>query len=473
MAPWVGYVRVSHVGGRGGESFRSPTEQSERIEAWARMRGEAVTVLPAELDESGGRIDRPILTQAVEGIERGDYRGLVVAYLSRASRSVRHLLELWDRIESAGGEVVAIAESVDTSTPAGRLTRTMLAAIAEHELDLHRERFAQLRQVATAQGIWQHRQTPLGYSRDPSSRKLVPDDHAEPVRRAFARRVAGEPLARIAEGLRLTTSGARALLRNRVYLGELHVGDHVNPKAHPRLVDEDLWLAAQAHRSIRPPRTKRPPPLLAGLVRCASCGHAMSRAGNPTYICHRRHSAGACPAPAAIAIPRLDDHVERIALAELGQLHARAADTRKATDDAREQLRHAERELAAYLEGTAAAGLAPNQFAAGARARREAVDRAREKVASTFANPSSLVDGDPVALWPSLGPEHRNRLLRGLIEGVIVAAVGRGRRVAVEHRARVIAHGAGIITTYPGAGRAMAIRALALPDPDDPCVLRV
>jgi hypothetical protein len=212
-------------------------------------------------------------------------------------------------------------------------------------------------------------------------------------------------------------------------------------------------------------------PLLAGLVRCASCGHAMSRAGNPAYICHRRHSAGSCPAPAAIAMHRLDDHVERIALRELGHLHARAADTRKATDDAREQLRHAERELAAYLEGTAAAGLAPNQFAAGARARREAVDRAREEVAKAFANPSSLVDGDPVALWPSLGPEHRNRLLRGLIEGVIVASVGRGRRVDVARRARVIAHGAGIITTYPGGGQAMAIRALPLPELDRPGVL--
>src|SRR5919197_540526 len=118
MAPWAGYIRVSHVGGREGEAFRSPQEQAERIQAWARLRGEEIVLLDPELDQSGGRADRPILTQAVDGIEAGRYRGLVVAYLSRASRSVKHLLELWERTESAGGEVVAVAESIDTSTPA-------------------------------------------------------------------------------------------------------------------------------------------------------------------------------------------------------------------------------------------------------------------------------------------------------------------------------------------------------------------
>src|SRR3989442_6167222 len=152
MSVWLGYRRVSHVGGRSGDRFHSPSEQADVIRAWAKARGERVEMLAPELDESGGRADRPILTAAVERVERGEARGIVVAYLSRASRSVRHLLELWDRIEAAGRQVIAVAQKLDTSTPPCRLTRTILAPVAEHALDLHRHRFEQLRRSATERG---------------------------------------------------------------------------------------------------------------------------------------------------------------------------------------------------------------------------------------------------------------------------------------------------------------------------------
>jgi site-specific DNA recombinase len=468
--PWAGYIRVSHVGGREGERFRSPKEQADRIEAWARPRGEEVVLLTPELDESGGRVDRPILTEAVEGIERGRYRGLVVAYLSRASRSVKHLLELWERIETAGGEVVAVAESIDTSTPAGRLTRTVLAAIAEHELDLHRERFEELRRIATANGIWQRRQAPLGYRRDPQTRRLVPDENAPRVRSAFRSRARGRSILAIARELRLTPSGARNLLRNRVYLGELRVGSHVNPSAHEPLVSEDDWLTVHGAMASRPARSRPDPALLAGLVRCASCGHVMSRATTATYSCHRVHSAGDCPRPAAITKTTLDRHVERVALAELVKLETRASSGPR-VDELRAELRAAQHELEAYLEGVAAAGLSVEQYAKGARLRRDELDHRREKLAEALARQAAPVDGDPLRVWDELDSRQRNQLLRGLFECVLVAPAGRGRRVAVADRIRVIAHGAGLVPPYRGGGRPLAIARISLPDRDDPVVL--
>lgn len=252
---------MSHVGGRAGEAFRSPGDQAAAIEGWAARRGERVVVLPAELDESGGRRDRPVLERALAGIEEGEYRGLVVAYLSRASRSTRHLLELWDRVEAAGGEVHAVAERLDASTPAGRLTRTMLAAIAEHELDLHRERFEGLRASATAAGIWQRRQTPRGYVRG-ADRRLEPDGDAGLVVSAFRARAAGAAIVDVARLLGMTPSGARQLLANRVYIGELRVGAHTNPAAHPALVEPGLFDAVQALRRVRGARGGRAPALL-------------------------------------------------------------------------------------------------------------------------------------------------------------------------------------------------------------------
>jgi DNA invertase Pin-like site-specific DNA recombinase len=259
MALWVGYRRVSHVGARAGDRFHSPEEQADVIRAWVKRRGDRVDLPAPELDESGGNANRPILAAAVERVERGEVCGIVVAYLSRASRSVRHLLELWDRIEAAGGQVVAVSESIDTSTPAGRLNRTMLAAIAEHELDLHQERFENLRRTATERGIWQRRQTPRGYCRDEATRRLIADERADEVRAAFQARASGESPVRIAERLGMTPSGVRQLLANRVYLGELRVGEHVNPTAHEPLVDLDTWRAVQQRTVARPPRSTRGP----------------------------------------------------------------------------------------------------------------------------------------------------------------------------------------------------------------------
>jgi resolvase-like protein len=82
-----GYVRVSQVGRRSDERFISPVVQREQIERWAQLHGALVGHIFVELDESGGRSDRPLLMQAVERVERGESDGLVVAYLSRFGRS--------------------------------------------------------------------------------------------------------------------------------------------------------------------------------------------------------------------------------------------------------------------------------------------------------------------------------------------------------------------------------------------------
>lgn len=476
MKPWAGYIRVSHVGGRTGDRFRSPSDQAQAIKEWANRRDEPIVILPPELDESGGRADRPILTDAVRRIEHGEFRGLVVAYLSRAGRSVRHMLELWDRIEQAGGEIHAVAENIDTSTPAGRLTRTMLAAIAEHELDLHRERFEVLRAEATKAGIWQRRQTPRGYRRDPDTRRLVPDKDAPLVRRAYEARLAGATWSDLARMLRMTTTGARRLIGNRVYLGELRVGRCVNTRAHPPLVEPEIWHAAQQTSVARPPRSGQLA-LLAGLVRCAGCGHMMSRTDQKravVYQCHGWHSAGKCPAAASITMHRLDAYVEQVALANMARLQASSTHDDSALKTAQAKLNEAEAELAAYLQAVSAADVGPEAFAAGAKTRRERVDEARARFTRLIAAaPAGDVSGDIIERWPTLTVKQRNHLLRHLIEAIIVRKAGRGVLIPPAQRVRIIAHGAGIITPYRGGGRPMPIQSVWVDDPDDPRTLRM
>src|SRR4051794_17845581 len=102
-----GYVRVSQVRGREGDSFISPQSQEDRIRQWAKLHGYEVAVVHVELDQSGAKADRPKLQAALERIERGDTHGLVVARLDRLGRSLIDGLGYIERIERAGGTFAA------------------------------------------------------------------------------------------------------------------------------------------------------------------------------------------------------------------------------------------------------------------------------------------------------------------------------------------------------------------------------
>lgn len=472
---WAGVVRISHMGSRraGDENVHADRDQLHAIEQHAHAHNARLVVLPPELDVSGGLPleQRPSLLAAIQGVERGEYDAIVVAYLSRLGRSVREQLRAWDRVEAAGGKIIVVQEGIDTSTPTGRLQRTIMLGIAEHEREQHAERFENLRGWATTAGIWQRRQTPLGYTRDPGTRKLVANTDAVRVVRAFGDRLAGVPVSMIARDLKMTPSGVRALLRNRVYLGELRVGEHVNPAAHPALVDPELFEAVQHARITRPPKRSAHPALLAGLARCAGCGHVMARTGT-AYACARHHSDGTCQAPAAITGRILDEHVTRIALHQLARLRTRMAGDEGRVRQARADVAAAERELAAYLDAVQAAGLAPDTFAAGARKRQAAITEVRNTLAQLVTTRPAIIDGDAVALWPDLDGTERNHLLCGLLEAVVVQKVGRGRVVPVAERVRVLRAGAGIFGAYGGGGRALPLVAV-FPDADDEGVLGV
>ena len=112
MKTYAAVVRVSHMGKRkaGSKEFHADEEQKDAIKAWAKAKKVRVKFLAPELNVSGGLPieKRPSLLAAIEGVEQGKYAGVVAAYLSRLGRNVKEQLRTWDRVEAAGGEIVAI-----------------------------------------------------------------------------------------------------------------------------------------------------------------------------------------------------------------------------------------------------------------------------------------------------------------------------------------------------------------------------
>jgi DNA invertase Pin-like site-specific DNA recombinase len=76
----------------------------------------------------------------------------VVWRLDRLGRSLRHLIDVVGELDRRGIALRSLTESIDTSTPGGKLVFHVFGALAEFERDLIRERTAAGLAAARARG---------------------------------------------------------------------------------------------------------------------------------------------------------------------------------------------------------------------------------------------------------------------------------------------------------------------------------
>jgi len=111
----------------------------QQDEALQRDALEAAGVDRIYLDHASGATDsRPALDEMLGQLRPGDV--VVIWRLDRLGRSLRHLIDLVAELEQRGVGLRSLTESIDTSTPGGKLVFHVFAALAEFEHDLIRER---------------------------------------------------------------------------------------------------------------------------------------------------------------------------------------------------------------------------------------------------------------------------------------------------------------------------------------------
>src|SRR5699024_4560741 len=87
---------------------------------------------------SGAREERKGLEEALAFMREKDC--LVVWRLDRLGRSLNHLISLSEKLKKMGVDLKSIEDCIDTSTRTGRFNLTILAAFAEMEREIIRER---------------------------------------------------------------------------------------------------------------------------------------------------------------------------------------------------------------------------------------------------------------------------------------------------------------------------------------------
>ena len=137
----IAYIRVSTA--EQNEARQKEALQKYSIDRWFIEKA------------SGKDLNRPKLQEMLEYIREDDV--VYVEEFSRLGRSTADLLATVQKIEAAGAQFVSLKEQFDTTTPAGRLQMTMMAAIAEFERDMILERQREGIAIAKAAGKYKGR----------------------------------------------------------------------------------------------------------------------------------------------------------------------------------------------------------------------------------------------------------------------------------------------------------------------------
>ncbi len=284
----MAYVRVSTED----QVQFSPDAQAKRCRDLARLRELGpVTVLTDE-GWSGKNLERPAMRELLRLIASDKVRDLVIWRWDRLSRDQGDFATLMKLFDRHHVKVHSVNEGdLDLASASGRIQIGVHGVFAQYYRDQIVENTRVGQRQAAEQGRWLNR-APTGY--DMVSGKLVANDMAAVVQRIFALRAGGASYPAISRDVGMDYSTVRHISLNRVYRGEVKLGDDWFAGIHSPLVSPELFDAAQRAHT---PGKRRSKDLLSGFVRCGLCGRVAgvhyNNRGQAIYRC--RHRGEGCP----------------------------------------------------------------------------------------------------------------------------------------------------------------------------------
>lgn len=296
----------------------SPEHHERRGRLYAEAKGwNVVEVYKLEAVSGKSVIEQPETKRMLADVKSGKISGLIFSKLARLARNTKELLDFAEIFKQHNADLISLAESIDTSTPAGRLFYTMIAAMATWEREEIAERVAASVPIRANMGKPLSASTSLGYrwvnkefvvdETEAPIRKLIYEIFAKTKRKKATARQLNEMGYRTRNGALFTHGTIARLLRDTTAKGvrlanyttgnKDKFGSRLKPESEwvympcPAIVSEELWTECNAIMDSQLSKLKKPGPkpvhLLAGFLYC-NCGSKMyvyHKDKNPTYRC--------------------------------------------------------------------------------------------------------------------------------------------------------------------------------------------
>lgn len=310
------YMRVSTIMQVEGYSLEA---QKDRLTQFAKFQQMDVVREYCDAGKSGKNITgRPefmrMLQDVADNRDGVDY--ILVFKLSRFGRNAADVLNSLQYIQDFGVNLICVEDGIDSSKDSGKLTITVLSAVAEIERENILVQTMEGRKQKAREGKWNGGQAPFGYRLDPKTDTLVLEpSEAEIVKIIYEKYVYGgmgvESICNYLnqrgyakEKLReqelnyFTRSLVIKVLDNPVYIGKITYGKSKTEKIkgtrdqyhrvkvddymvtdgrHEPVISPELWDAAREKRKENGVRWVKTHSLdhehlLTGLVKCPVCG---------------------------------------------------------------------------------------------------------------------------------------------------------------------------------------------------------
>ena len=302
------YIRVSTSAQTEGYSLEA---QTERLRKYAEYKDLEIAGEYCDAGKSGMSIKgRPAFMEMLDDIssEKDEISCVLVFKLSRFGRNAADILKSLQLLMDYDVDLICVEDAIDSSTQGGRLTLTLLSAVAEMEHENITVQFTAARMQKVMDGGWPGATAPYGYELVKKELIVVPEA-ADLVRLVYQKYL--EPDMKLntvvtwlndngykrtmrGEEKVITSDFVSKVLQNPAYYGMIVYNRRTNseeirrnPKEiisirgrHEAIIPKDVWMRVQEKRKrLRRPQKKVDDPerisLLSGLVKCPVCGTGM------------------------------------------------------------------------------------------------------------------------------------------------------------------------------------------------------